>query len=531
MAAACAWCCAAPVEEESDAGEPPRDCGGTARSDEAAGDGAASGDATSGCASTGYCSADEGDSAESSDEADGWRDMCPCCEASSLWHHAERGWSPERVHARRRRHGEELFLVSWLTEYVHEPDCEQARLRFDSDHRAWAWESMETLLGAGGAGVLAAFRRAEAARRQTARAARRQTARAAAAARKEEREAHTRSEEQRLLQEAIREDAELRNATRFDVFSEWPDLMDQVAAACPGHALVWVENICLAQVAARYLSVRSKETCEQVLFHCTSSRNLASILRHGLVVPGRLGVTVLNGSAHGVGIYTATQPQRSYARDYEHLHQGCFQFLCCMGTEKCSAHHSYRVFFDDDHILPCLLVTARQRCTVSGPPTPPPRPSLEIHSELPVKVHKEDGTPFIVYPKAKKILQQTQCAVAANVPKSFVPACVSQCVALPGRRVLYAARGDLDPESDGGPAAAEVIYAAAIVWYDREHKALTSRRLRAAPRAVKAVARAGLVPKPRRVGPRSAQQRLKESALRRRRRELAVEAGHFPQDE
>lgn len=42
-------------------------------------------------------------------------------------------------------------------------------------------------------------------------------------------------------------------------------------------------------------------------YHGTAVRNHASIFAHGLRIPGQGGVQVVHGSAHGIGIYTATE--------------------------------------------------------------------------------------------------------------------------------------------------------------------------------------------------------------------------------
>eukprot|EP00933_Yihiella_yeosuensis_P073251 TRINITY_DN81873_c0_g1_i1.p1 TRINITY_DN81873_c0_g1~~TRINITY_DN81873_c0_g1_i1.p1 ORF type:complete len:377 (+),score=46.26 TRINITY_DN81873_c0_g1_i1:61-1191(+) len=42
-----------------------------------------------------------------------------------------------------------------------------------------------------------------------------------------------------------------------------------------------------------------------VSYHGTKLHNVDSISRKGLIIPGRAGVTVANGSAHGLGVYTA----------------------------------------------------------------------------------------------------------------------------------------------------------------------------------------------------------------------------------
>lgn len=61
-----------------------------------------------------------------------------------------------------------------------------------------------------------------------------------------------------------------------------------------------------------------------ILYHGTPTKCLGGIVTRGLVVPGKLGVTVANGSAHGLGIYTAANP--GFSRSYSG--SGEFMFVC-----------------------------------------------------------------------------------------------------------------------------------------------------------------------------------------------------------
>uniref|UniRef100_A0A7S4CSJ1 Chromo domain-containing protein n=1 Tax=Eutreptiella gymnastica TaxID=73025 RepID=A0A7S4CSJ1_9EUGL len=92
-----------------------------------------------------------------------------------------------------------------------------------------------------------------------------------------------------------------------------------------------------------------------MLFHCTPNHNIPGIVKNGLVVPGTgHNVTVANGSAYGVGIYTARSPLTGFCRG------GNYAFVCAglvgprfLGTAD---HGSIVVFFDPDTVLPCFLV-------------------------------------------------------------------------------------------------------------------------------------------------------------------------------
>jgi hypothetical protein len=54
----------------------------------------------------------------------------------------------------------------------------------------------------------------------------------------------------------------------------------------------------------------------QLGWHGTREANIDSIFNRGLIIPGHGGVTVRNGSAYGVGIYTATGDNPSLSRAY-----------------------------------------------------------------------------------------------------------------------------------------------------------------------------------------------------------------------
>lgn len=92
-----------------------------------------------------------------------------------------------------------------------------------------------------------------------------------------------------------------------------------------------------------------------LLFHGTASRNIKSIQDDGLRVPytGQSPISVANGSAYGVGVYTAKDPSVS-----NYYTQGCKQMFICAGL---SAKASYNVgnivvFQKQELVLPCYLV-------------------------------------------------------------------------------------------------------------------------------------------------------------------------------
>lgn len=63
-------------------------------------------------------------------------------------------------------------------------------------------------------------------------------------------------------------------------------------------------------------SCRAARAMPLPAYHGTKFRNISSISSRGLLIPGRGGVTVAHGSAHGVGIYTATLGSSFLSRQF-----------------------------------------------------------------------------------------------------------------------------------------------------------------------------------------------------------------------
>jgi len=89
-----------------------------------------------------------------------------------------------------------------------------------------------------------------------------------------------------------------------------------------------------------------------ITFHGTSRTNYDSIFHKGLCVPLTNGVTVKNGSAHGVGIYSSTAA--SYASGYSNV---TALLVCahCSGTGKSVGN--VRVSFSAAHVTPIAVVS------------------------------------------------------------------------------------------------------------------------------------------------------------------------------
>ncbi|KNC49708.1 uncharacterized protein AMSG_11926 [Thecamonas trahens ATCC 50062] len=111
----------------------------------------------------------------------------------------------------------------------------------------------------------------------------------------------------------------------------------------------------------------TKRVMPSVVAHGTHAQNMTSILQRGLIVPGRDGVSVVNGSAYGVGIYTATQlsTPAAYARGY----------------------------VNEPQVLICGLIdNAVKPETIVAPLLPPPSPSLATaSSEASIPSHPVRG--------------------------------------------------------------------------------------------------------------------------------------------
>jgi hypothetical protein len=94
------------------------------------------------------------------------------------------------------------------------------------------------------------------------------------------------------------------------------------------------------------------------VFHGTRLENHASIFEHGLLVPNQadnpVSVGVANGSAYGVGIYTATTAATScgYARNGARV-------LVCGALEigeSFKVANGFRIFFNKAHVVPLFVV-------------------------------------------------------------------------------------------------------------------------------------------------------------------------------
>jgi hypothetical protein len=140
----------------------------------------------------------------------------------------------------------------------------------------------------------------------------------------------------------------------------WEDFQCNIADALSrchlGATLIY--NIVNPKLRTKFTSqwLLSHAGVPVMTFHCTRESNVSGIIENGLVIPGSLpGVTVQNGSAYGVGIYTARTPQISYCSG------GRFLFVCAalVGerfTTTTKMTGDMIILFDSAQILPCFLV-------------------------------------------------------------------------------------------------------------------------------------------------------------------------------
>lgn len=251
----------------------------------------------------------------------------------------------------------------------------------------------------------------------------------------------------------------------------WPDYMTSIkrSFAAVGAEVLRVENICNA---SRLAGISNSANCLMV-FHGTSALRLASIIENGLQKPGTGGVSVVNGSVHGVAIYTASLPQLAYARDFNYLGDGELQMFCCAGaSDKAREAGGYSLFEDGSDVVPCFLVTAKPCQSLR---LFEPRYSPQLVSDVPVEVWDPDTNSNVhVLPSEGISLNE---AIAVRKPQLAT-------VILPVRpRARYVARGDHLNEGElcqGRP-----------MWYSRERRSVTLRQLRALPRSAKQPIRQG----------------------------------------
>jgi len=133
---------------------------------------------------------------------------------------------------------------------------------------------------------------------------------------------------------------------------------------------------------------RFQKACEGELqgelvpaFHGTNEANLGSIYAQGLVIPGQgNNIRVANGSAHGLGIYTAVVSNPGLSRSYA---RGSYQPLLVCGVldskDRMDVYNTgtARVIFDTRRVAPLFEAVPT---SLPLPPSLPPPPRKVLQS-------------------------------------------------------------------------------------------------------------------------------------------------------
>mmetsp|Transcript_77475 Transcript_77475/g.239182 ORF Transcript_77475/g.239182 Transcript_77475/m.239182 type:complete len:513 (-) Transcript_77475:8-1546(-) len=127
-------------------------------------------------------------------------------------------------------------------------------------------------------------------------------------------------------------------------------------------------------------------------YHGTATRNLTSIYKIGLVIPGQGNdLKVANGSAYGLGIYTAEVSSPALSLGY--ARGECKRLLVCGvldSPDPAVVRHagSAMVVFDPRRVAPLWEATLTQ-VAGTAPPRPPPAPApAAVAGGAPKKQHK-----------------------------------------------------------------------------------------------------------------------------------------------
>merc|ERR1719330_1526626 len=108
-------------------------------------------------------------------------------------------------------------------------------------------------------------------------------------------------------------------------------------------------------------------------FHGTAEGNLPGIYEEGFVIPGQGNkVRVANGSAHGLGIYTAVASNPRLSLNYT---RGSRKLLVCGVLDSLNSNHVHHagdamVIFDTCRVAP--LFEAFQKMHIVAPQAPAP---------------------------------------------------------------------------------------------------------------------------------------------------------------
>jgi len=122
------------------------------------------------------------------------------------------------------------------------------------------------------------------------------------------------------------------------------------------------------------MGCRDGEDMPRAAYHGTRSCNIPSISERGLLIPGNNGVRVQNGSAHGVGIYTAKLGSSMLSRGFCDSNQ---MFICGVNDSKKVRGKSVRTFGKALHHRHHHRPAATQAGSRMG--------NLKVHKDGPVR--------------------------------------------------------------------------------------------------------------------------------------------------
>jgi hypothetical protein len=156
------------------------------------------------------------------------------------------------------------------------------------------------------------------------------------------------------------EAAPCMTSTLHRLFSELASAGEELFGPSASYELAPLAGGVLERFARRAAHLSASPS---LAFHGTPSANIPSILERGLLVPGNGNdVRVANGSAYGVGIYTAQQPGASlgYCKGSSQMLALGVLDLASGGQEVLRRVGNVTVFFDEAHVVPIGVVSFKQ---------------------------------------------------------------------------------------------------------------------------------------------------------------------------
>lgn len=151
-----------------------------------------------------------------------------------------------------------------------------------------------------------------------------------------------------------------------------PFCRSTLEAAIPGLQVVRATNLKHHVIKGFMKTLLNNRMISSMTFHGTREGNIKSISSRGLLVPGGRGVRVVNGSSHGVGIYTGTRfdvskgycsAKKMFAcavvdgvgesfasrkgRSYQHRHKQ---------SKDVKRDENYVVIFNESRVVPLFLL-------------------------------------------------------------------------------------------------------------------------------------------------------------------------------